>query len=232
MNILEAIKDIFLKTSNKVHLKIYRYLKRAFDFGLEIERYQSFNENTLMHSTVKILPNAKVENLARNRDLISIGKGSVIRGDLLIFPHSGKIEIGEFSYIGEGSRIWSAASMRIGSRVYISHNVNVHDTNSHSTNSRSRYKHFTKIMSEGHPDTNEFDIQSKPVYIEDDVWIGFNSTVLKGVRIGKGSIVAACSVVVRDVPESVIVAGNPAKVVKRIALENNSNKAEHKKSNT
>jgi maltose O-acetyltransferase len=77
-------------------------------------------------------------------------------------------------------------------------------------------------LTTGHPKTNDFDIQSKPILIEDDVWIGFNSAVLKGVTIGKGSIVAACSVVTKDVPEFVIVAGNPAKVVKEIKITGNN----------
>ena len=131
-------------------------------------------------------------------------------------PHGGKIEIGESCYIGEGTRIWSANSIKIGNRVFISHNVNLHDTNSHSIDPILRYKHVQAIMSVGHPSINDFDIQSKAVSIEDDVWIGFNSTILKDVKIGRGSIVAACSVVTKDVPEFVIVAGNPAQLVKHI----------------
>ena len=49
--------------------------------------------------------------------------------------------------------------------------------------------------------------------IGDDAWIGFNATILKGVKIGRGAIVAAGSVVVKDVPDNAIVAGNPAKVI-------------------
>ncbi|MDF5733198.1 MAG: acyltransferase, partial [Rhizonema sp. PD38] len=182
----------------------------------QIESYVNFLHNTIMHPSVKILADAKVDNLAKSQDLISIGKDSVIKGQLLVFPHGGKIEIGESCYVGEGTRIWSANSIKIGNRVFISHNVNIHDTNSHSIDAVLRYKHFQAIMSVGHPSTNDFDIQSKAVCIEDDVWIGFNSTILKDVKIGRGSIVAACSVVTKDVPEFVIVAGNPAQVVKHI----------------
>jgi len=53
-----------------------------------------------------------------------------------------------------------------------------------------------------------------PIIIEDDVWIGFGSTILSGVTIGKGAIIAAGSVVVKNVPPFAIVAGNPAKVIK------------------
>ncbi len=57
---------------------------------------------------------------------------------------------------------------------------------------------------------------SKPVYIEDDVWIATRATVLKGVRIGKGAVVAAGAIVTKDVPPFCVAAGIPARVVKRL----------------
>jgi maltose O-acetyltransferase len=57
---------------------------------------------------------------------------------------------------------------------------------------------------------------SKPVIIEDNVWLATRCTILKGVRIGKGSVVAAGSVVTKDVPPNCIVAGVPARVIKEI----------------
>ena len=54
-----------------------------------------------------------------------------------------------------------------------------------------------------------------PVIIEDDVLIGANSVILEGVRVGKGSVVAAGSVVTKDVPAGVVVAGSPAKIIKK-----------------
>lgn len=53
------------------------------------------------------------------------------------------------------------------------------------------------------------------IIIEDDVWIGLNATIMGGVKIGKGAIVGACSVVTKDVPPYSIVVGNPAKIVKK-----------------
>lgn len=57
---------------------------------------------------------------------------------------------------------------------------------------------------------------SKPVIIEDNVWVGAGSIILPGVTIGKGSVIAAGSVVTRDVPKHTVVAGVPAKVVKQL----------------
>jgi acetyltransferase-like isoleucine patch superfamily enzyme len=55
-----------------------------------------------------------------------------------------------------------------------------------------------------------------PVVIEEDVWIGTNCMVLKGVTIGRGAVIAAGAVVTKDVPPFTVAAGNPARVIKRI----------------
>ena len=62
--------------------------------------------------------------------------------------------------------------------------------------------------------SNPNDVGCAPVVIEDNVWLGANVTVLKGVRIGRDSVVAAGSVVTRDLPAGVLAAGVPAKVIK------------------
>ena len=56
-------------------------------------------------------------------------------------------------------------------------------------------------------------VETRPVVIEDDVWIGYNATILKGVTVGAGALVAPGALVVRDVPPGAEVAGNPAVVV-------------------
>ncbi|MFD0830617.1 acyltransferase [Mucilaginibacter boryungensis] len=59
-------------------------------------------------------------------------------------------------------------------------------------------------------------VKTKPIKICSDAWIGMNCIILKGVTIGEGAIVAAGSVVTKDVPAWTVVAGNPAKVVKTL----------------
>ncbi|MDD5664054.1 MAG: acyltransferase [Victivallaceae bacterium] len=58
--------------------------------------------------------------------------------------------------------------------------------------------------------------QPKEIIIEDNVWLGVNSVVLKGVRIGKNSVIGANSIVTSDIPENVIAAGNPCKIIKKL----------------
>ena len=204
------------KIKKAISYRLYKFCSNLIAYGRSMERERLFENSAHIDTSVKILPNAEVENLAGNPDLISIEANSVLRGQLLIFPHGGRISIGQDCYLGDGSKIWSGESIEIGSRVFISHNVNIHDNNAHSIDPQLRYKHFLAIMSTGHPRENTVGIVSQPIIIEDDVWIGFNSIIMKGVKIGKCAIVAAGSVVTKDVPEFSIVAGNPAKVVKNI----------------
>lgn len=147
-------------------------------------------------------PEATVDNLGGVRDNIRIGAHSFVRGRLLTYGHGGRIDIGDWCYVGVRSELWSMASIRIGNRVLISHDVNIHDGTAHSTDAAERHRHFRGLIESGHPERAEDlpGVQSDPVVIEDDVWISFGVTILRGVRIGQGSIIAAGAIVTGDVP--------------------------------
>lgn len=155
---------------------------------------------------------SKVENLLRDRSAIKIGSHVHIRGQLLVMAHGGEIRIGDFSYIGEDTRIWSSKSVTIGDRVLVSHGVNIHDNIAHSLSAKNRHEQIRQLFSTGHPSVLE-DVPAAPIMIEDDVWIGFNSTILKGVTIGKGAVVGAATVVTKNVDPYAIVVGNPARII-------------------
>ncbi|MCP3178133.1 acyltransferase [Desulfuromonas sp. KJ2020] len=121
-------------------------------------------------------------------------KLSVISSPLYPNP---KIEIGKFTSIGDRSQIHCGNFVSIGDYVLISWEVNIIEYDYHAPGG-------------GVP-------ESRPIIIEDEVWIGARCIITKGVKIGKGSIVAAGSVVTKDVPPSCLVAGNPAKFIKHIA---------------
>lgn len=163
---------------------------------------------------VRLYPSSRIDNIQHDKRAIQIGAHSRILGQLTVLGHGGNIRIGESCFIGEDARIWSCASITIGDRVLISHGVNIHDHISHSLSARSRHEHISQIFTSGHPKVLD-DVPSAPIIIEDDAWIGFNSTILEGVTIGKGAVVGAATVVTKDVEAYAIVVGNPARVVGR-----------------
>lgn len=163
----------------------------------------------------KFYHTARIHNIQKNKNNICIGESTSIKGELLIFPHGGKITFGNYCYLGEGSRIWSGADVNIGNNVLIAHNVNIHDNNSHSLDFLERRKHYADIISTGHPKSIQ-SLKDAAITIHDDVWIGFNSIILKGVTIGEGAIVAAGSVITKDVTPFTVVGGNPAGLIKSL----------------
>lgn len=115
-----------------------------------------------------------------------------------------EIVIGEDTGMSGGS-ICSAGSIRIGAGCLIGANVTLADTDFHALKPTNR--RYNKSLDE---------IAVAPIVIEDNVFIGADTFVLKGVTIGKNSVIGAGAVVTRDVPANAIAAGNPAKVIKFI----------------
>ncbi len=158
---------------------------------------------------------AEINNIPKDKSKITIGKNTHIRGKLLIFNYGGEIKIGDDCYIGAGTRIWSGKSVIIGNNVLISHDVNIVDTNSHEINHIERANRYKELVINGHWDS-QGSIETEPIVIKDDAWISFGASILKGVSVGKGSIIAANSVVTKDVSDWTMVAGNPAKPIKNL----------------
>lgn len=179
---------------------------------LDNERIYSFNQQVINLGSI-IHTEASIQNHKNDKSKIKIGKGTHIRGELLVFKYGGKIEVGDNCYIGEGTRIWSGESIIIGNNVLISHNVNVIDTNSHEIDSIERLERYMDLIKNGHWN-EKGSINTSPIVLKDFAWISFNSTILKGVTIGEGAIVGAGSVVTKDVPDFAVVAGNPAVIIK------------------
>ena len=163
----------------------------------------------------KLSASALIYNIRGHNDFINIGADSLIAGELLCFRHAGSISIGQWCYVGKGAYIWSAASIIIGDRVLISHNVNIFDSLTHPINRKQRHEHFKTIAQVGHP-AELVGLDEKPVVIENDVWIGANAIILRGVHVGEGAIIGAGSVVTRDVPKFTVIAGNPARVIREL----------------
>lgn len=156
-----------------------------------------------------------VNNFQNDKCKIQIGNDSYVRGELQIFSFGGEIIIGRRCFIGGNTRIWASNKIEIGNDVLISHNVHIVDTNVHELNYVERAKGFLEIIYNGHP-IHKPNIQDSPIVIGNNVWINFNSIILKGVTIGEGAIIAAGSLVTKDVPAFALVGGNPASIIKYI----------------
>lgn len=198
--------------------RLFFSLNRLIIKALGILNTISNKSQVTYSSNVTFGHKARVFNIQKDISKISIKENSFINGELTVYKHGGEIKIGQYCFIGEHTKIWSAKEILIGDRVLIAHNVNIHDCNDHPIDAKQRHQHYKRIMSTGHPD--DIFLDERKIIIEDDVWIGFNATILKGVTIGKGAIVGACSVVTKDVPPYTIVVGNPAKIIKSISPEN------------
>lgn len=161
-----------------------------------------------------IFPEARIENHQHDESAIQLGSHVYCRGNILVFE-KGKISIGDWCYIGDGTRIWSADSVTIGNRVLISHNVNIFDSGTHPVDDwEARHEQFVTIINTGRLWHEK--VPCAPVIIGDDVLICCQAIILKGVTIGKGAVVAAGAVVTKDVPPFTLVGGNPAKVLRKL----------------
>lgn len=209
--IKEALQKILLK------ILPIQVIERSLD-ELEISRCK---DAVTMGARSKFYNQSRVLNFQGDKSKIRIGENCHLRGNLQIFAYGGSITIGDNCYLGENSYIWSGDKVVIGNNVLISHNVNIVDSNSHELNYKEREEGYINLIAQGHP-KNKGSIITAPIIVSDNAWISFGCIILKGVTIGKGSIVAAGSVVVKDVPDWTMVGGNPATIIKEIPLNERS----------
>ena len=160
-------------------------------------------KNVYAHKLIQEFNNVDVEDDRRKEEIIKELFGSV--GENPSIEHNFhcdlgfNIHVGNSFYAGYNCTILDMAEVRIGDHCMIGPNVGIY-TAGHSIEPKGRNKSGYAI----------------PIIIGKDVWIGGSCVILAGVTIGDHSIVAAGSVVTKDVPANVIVAGNPAKVIKSI----------------
>ncbi|WP_305154234.1 DapH/DapD/GlmU-related protein [uncultured Duncaniella sp.] len=119
----------------------------------------------------------------------------------LYIDYGKPVTIGKRCFIQQCCTFFGRGGIEIGDDVFIGPKCNLITIN-HDVNPDNRSATF-----------------GKPIRIEDKVWLGINATVLPGVTLGYGCIVGANSVVTKDVPPMTIVAGNPARIIKKIEPE-------------
>jgi acetyltransferase-like isoleucine patch superfamily enzyme len=123
---------------------------------------------------------------------------------------TGYVEVGRDSVL-VGAMFMGADSIRVGERVVVSYFVTIADCDFHPSDPQARREDAVAIAPGGDPSLKH-DLVTRPVVIEDDVWIGIGAIVLKGVTIGAGARIGPGAVVTRDVPAGASVSGNPGTV--------------------
>ena len=212
-----------------------------FDFPLDIRgkgRAEIGNNCRLgKHSFLTVKGRLKLGDLShihRDAYLIIENTAEFITGinfqlepNCMIRVHGSSWEIGDNVSISSNCLIYSREKgvegiLKIGDNSNISNNTILDLSNDVIIGNSVAIANNCFIFSHNHDYTNK-DVPSwkgglilKPVKIEDGCWIGANSKILPGVTIGRRSVVAAGSVVTKNVPENTIVAGNPAKILKSI----------------
>ncbi|MEO7556160.1 MAG: acyltransferase [Acidimicrobiales bacterium] len=130
---------------------------------------------------------------------IHVGDRSALLDDVII-AGGGTVRLGSGSSIGEGTVVVSWEAITIGRDVMVAGRCYILDVD-HS---------FAALGTA----IRDQDIQTSPVRIGDDVWVGAHTVILRGCTIGDGAVIGANSVVTRDIPANVIAAGNPARVIR------------------
>lgn len=153
--------------------------------------------------TARELSAVSIRDQKRIHELMAIILGKPLDESTTLLPplyidYGKPVSIGKNCFIQQCCTFFGRGGITIGNDVFIGPKCNIITIN-HDVNPENRSATY-----------------SRPVIIEDKVWIGINSTILPGVRIGYGSVIGAQSVVTKDVPPMTIVAGNPAKIIRRI----------------
>lgn len=170
---------------------------------------RQLTENASLASGVRVGRNAWFINNRKLPSAMVVGEDTILRGCLRVERfREAVLRIGRRCYIGDDAIISCSLDITLGDYVLIAHGVEIYDNDSHPVNPEQRRRDIDIVI--GGERGPRPEIPARPVHIGDNVWIGSHSKIMKGVTIGSDAIVAAGSVVTKDVPAGTIVAGNPA----------------------
>ena len=148
---------------------------------------------------------------SRQEKALVIGAHCTMDGVHFALGENGRVVIGNYCYF-TNAVLLCEVELRVGDYVVIGWNATIADTDFHPIAPAERIADAIACspLGKGRPRP---EVLQRPVIIEEDVWIGPNATVLKGVRLGAGAFVEAGALVTRDVPPRARVMGNPARVI-------------------
>lgn len=187
-----------------------------------LKKYKN-NLNLSVDSIYSSLFHFDLRHPEQNKEYLKIGHMCNIDANFVFETETGHITIGNNCVIGNCTFI-SKTEINIGNDVTIASGSTFYDHDSHSIywnyRKNDNITEVTDIKKYGDSILNKDweHVNTKPIIIEDKVWIGINCIILKGVTIGEGSVIGAGSVVTKDVPAWTVVAGNPARVCKKIEI--------------
>ncbi|TRX41241.1 acyltransferase [Flavobacterium restrictum] len=189
-----------------------------------ISSFQKYKKHFENEQTTFIDKNSKIRfdvpDKIEDRKYVKIGAKGIINANFIFESERGEVIIGDNVHLGSVTFI-SRNRIIIKNDVTMAWGITIYDHNSHSiywndrkNDNEQSYRDY--ISSEGNTMANKdwSCVLGAPITIESKVWIGFDVLILKGVTIGEGSVVAAKSVVTKNVEAWTVVAGNPAVVVK------------------
>lgn len=205
-SLIKILRRIYLKIFNSVNINIQILNKKVYYPLLFKSQDIKYTNIPIIRGKLKIINlgectfgNGLIFNSSFDSNPIGLHKKCTI-----YISKSGKLSIDDKSGFS-GVSIYCSNSISIGKNLFCGGNVSIWDTDFHSLNYALRRTH------------DEETVVSLPVNIGDDVFIGANSLILKGVTIGCRSIIGAGSVVTKNIPEDQIWAGNPVKFIKSIS---------------
>jgi len=198
-----------------------RRIKRILDKGKgdTPPDYLKYIENE--GSVLRYGFSVRVDNPQENKKYVFLGRDSLLSCNIIFESEQGVVRIGNKNSIG-ASTIICRDEIIFEDNIFVSWGCTFCDHGFHSLDYRERRDDFEQILDnvKNHRNVNYNKnwntVDSKPIRICSDAWIGMNCTIMKGVTIGKGAIVGANSVVTKDVPDFAVVAGNPAKIIKTL----------------
>jgi acetyltransferase-like isoleucine patch superfamily enzyme len=153
--------------------------------------------------------------LSREKDALVVGAHCTMDGVHFAVGEKARVRIGDYCYF-TNTLLLCELELQIGSYVVMGWNATIADTDFHPIAPAERVADAIACspLGKGRPRP---EIVRKPVIIDDDVWIGPNATILKGVRIGSGAFIEPGALVTRDVPARARVMGNPAQVIGQVS---------------
>lgn len=183
-------KSMYLSSKTTGIVNVYRNVEMKVSSSSKIEVLKKLG----IGRSVDYTGHLKTTFMLKDNSNIKVnGKFYIYTGCKVIVRENASLILGNGSFINVDSKIYCKEKIEIGDNTFIGEEVIIRDTDEHTIN-----------------DT----INTKPIKIGNNVWIGMRCIILKGVTIGDGAIIASGSIVTKDVPDHTLVGGNPAKIIK------------------